>query len=348
MMKRLLALALSAMMVLGLTACGGGSDENKRESAQSVVETAIKSVQNADLTKIQEYWGEAMEEATDVTDTENAAQVEAVLKAMVSKLTYEITSAKEDEAAGTATVSVAFTNVDMSTVLSSFFQEILADALANAMLPEEQQMSEEEAIQKYMDKLVELIGAADAKTVTNTVELALTLDKTTDKWVLTQSDAAVDAMLGGIVSAAESMGDAFGGSSGDSSEQSPTNAMDTEGKLGEYYVKITGYTLSKDYEDKDAIIINYDFTNNSADTTSAMMALNFQLFQDGVELDTAIVSGDDSYDSDAEMKDIKSGVTLSCQAAYVLGNTTSPVEVEVAELFSFTNEQVATTFDLTK
>lgn len=112
-----------------------------------------------------------------------------------------------------------------------------------------------------------------------------------------------------------------------------------EGDLGEYHVRITGYHLAKTYDDKDAVILDYDFTNNGEDAASAMFALSFKLYQNGVELETAIII-DDSYDGDNALKDIKTGVTLSCQCAYELEDTTSPIEVEVSKFISFSKDVV--------
>lgn len=119
----------------------------------------------------------------------------------------------------------------------------------------------------------------------------------------------------------------------------------SEGVLGDYAVKITGYRLAKDYEGKDVIIIQYDFTNNGADAESAMFALTMTAFQDGIQLETAFML-DDSYQGDNSSKDIKPGVTISCESAYELPNTTSPVEFEVSELFSFDSTSVVETFNI--
>lgn len=119
-----------------------------------------------------------------------------------------------------------------------------------------------------------------------------------------------------------------------------------EGTLGDYGVKITGFSLSKDYDGKDAIIINYDFTNNSEEAVAALFALNFKLFQGGVELETAIMV--DDCDLTPEQSEIKKGVTLSCQSAYLLRDTSSPVEIEVSELMSFSDEKIVTEFNITK
>lgn len=118
-----------------------------------------------------------------------------------------------------------------------------------------------------------------------------------------------------------------------------------EGDLAEYHVRVTGYQLIKDYEGKDAIVLDYEFTNNGEEATSALYALYFKLFQNGIQLEHAFVV-DDNYDSENDSKDIKTGVTLACQCAYVLENTISPVEVEITKAFSFSNASVSYVIDL--
>ena len=115
--------------------------------------------------------------------------------------------------------------------------------------------------------------------------------------------------------------------------------------MGKYAVKFTGYTLAKDYQGQDTVIISFDFTNNNEDATSAMVALNIDAYQDGIELESAILTdAPEGYDSESEMKNIKQGATLNCQKAFVLSNTSSPVEVEAEELFSFSSDKVVCTY----
>ena len=123
------------------------------------------------------------------------------------------------------------------------------------------------------------------------------------------------------------------------------SSPDGEGTLGKYAVKFTGYTLAKDYQGQDTVIISFDFTNNNENATSAMVALNIDAYQDGIELESAILTdAPEGYDSESEMKNIKQGATLNCQKAFVLSNTSSPVEVEAEELFSFSSDKVVCTY----
>ncbi|HIT31923.1 MAG TPA: DUF5067 domain-containing protein [Candidatus Enterenecus stercoripullorum] len=118
------------------------------------------------------------------------------------------------------------------------------------------------------------------------------------------------------------------------SEPTAQNAAD----VGDYHVEIKSAALAEDYEGNPALIVTYSWTNNSEDTTSAMVAVSCSAFQDGVSLDTAIIANSDIYDSDSFMTEVRPGTTIDVQAAFVLGNTESPVEVEVGEWLTFDSD----------
>lgn len=107
-----------------------------------------------------------------------------------------------------------------------------------------------------------------------------------------------------------------------------------------YKVSIDNFTLVKDYEGKDAIIVDYTFTNLSEKDTSFMVAVSDKAFQNGVELETAIIMDNKAFDSSASMKDIKKGATLKVQQAFILSDK-SDVTIEVKELFSFNDAKIA-------
>lgn len=118
------------------------------------------------------------------------------------------------------------------------------------------------------------------------------------------------------------------------SPEPETSEMIGSGDLGDSYVEIKSADISTDYEGSPAIIITYSWTNNSDETTSAMVSTSEKAFQDGVELDTALMMSD-NYDSSASMKDVRPGTTIDIQCAFALSNQTSEVEFELSELFSF-------------
>lgn len=104
-----------------------------------------------------------------------------------------------------------------------------------------------------------------------------------------------------------------------------------------YVVTIDGAETSTDYDGNPAIIVTYTFTNNAEEATSFWVALSTEVYQDGVQLEQTYVEG---MDSDAEMKNIKTGASIEVQVAYAL-DSTSEVEVEVYELFDFDHEMLA-------
>ena len=104
-----------------------------------------------------------------------------------------------------------------------------------------------------------------------------------------------------------------------------------EKAASKYVVTIDGSTVTTDYEGKPAIIVDYTFTNNSDDATSFAVACSQKAFQNGVQLETAVVLDDlgNGY-----LAEIKPGATTSARMAYSLADE-SDVTVEVKELISF-------------
>lgn len=122
-----------------------------------------------------------------------------------------------------------------------------------------------------------------------------------------------------------------------------TASVTDEGDLGDYYVKIldaeTGLT---DYEGNPVIGVKYEFTNNGEENMMFSAATNAQAFQDGVQLELAIMD-ETSEEYDNSLKEIKTGITLTCECYYVL-TSESDVEIEVTELISLDDTKLVKTF----
>ncbi len=134
----------------------------------------------------------------------------------------------------------------------------------------------------------------------------------------------------------------------DGATAAPDSNTQVPGMLDNYAVVIDSCRLAKDYEGKDVVIVKYLFTNVSSDTaTSFIVAINDQVYQNGIGLNDAFIMDDNAnYSSDNQMKEIKKGATLDVEVAYELNDTTTPIEVEVAENFSFKDNVVTKTFTL--
>ena len=126
-----------------------------------------------------------------------------------------------------------------------------------------------------------------------------------------------------------------------------TKIQDTEGTVDDYYVKITNYTISKNTDDKDIIIIDLDWTNNSSETTAFIYALYYQAFQNGYELEDLAHYGENEFDYEGyNLKDleIEPGKTKSIRIAYLLENITDEIKFEITD--SDDEEIVKKTFSI--
>lgn len=105
-------------------------------------------------------------------------------------------------------------------------------------------------------------------------------------------------------------------------------AEPSDGTLGSYAVEIKGAKLCKDYEGNNAIMITYSWTNNSEETTSPMGSMMDEAFQDGVQLDAAIVD----FEYNDGLTDVRPGTTIDVDVIYELpGDSTVEFEISAIE-----------------
>lgn len=126
-------------------------------------------------------------------------------------------------------------------------------------------------------------------------------------------------------------------SSSNGGSASAEDAQQVEQVQSDYAVTIDGSTASTDYEGNPVIIVDFTFTNNSDEDTSFAAACYPQAFQNGVQLENAIVTEDlgNGY-----MAELKPGASTSARIAYSLTDQ-SDVTVEVSELVSLDDALLA-------
>lgn len=126
----------------------------------------------------------------------------------------------------------------------------------------------------------------------------------------------------------------------DASVSDSATGPDEAATASDFSVVIGESAQTEDYEGNPALVVTFTFTNNSDDDANFMFAVSPKAFQDGVELESAILLNDD-FDMENALKDVKPGVSLDVQWAYVLDGS-SDVTVEVTELMSFDDTVLAT------
>lgn len=123
-------------------------------------------------------------------------------------------------------------------------------------------------------------------------------------------------------------------------------SLETAGDLGDYHVEITGFELANDYEGKPAIVVGYTYTNNGAESAVPAWSVHAIAYQNGVQLDTAIIGDDSVLDAADQLKEIQTGASIEIKEAYLLSSDTAPVEFEIAELISFDDTKLGETFEI--
>ena len=139
------------------------------------------------------------------------------------------------------------------------------------------------------------------------------------------------------------------GSEGEKTNQGSgvAQADEENSNLGEFQVDIVSCRLAKSYDEKPVVIVKYKFTNNSEKPTAFYTAFDDEVYQNGVGLNGAYVLKENAnYSSDNQTKDIKKGASLDVEVAYELNDTTTDIEVEVKEFFSFDDSTVKKTFSI--
>ena len=126
-----------------------------------------------------------------------------------------------------------------------------------------------------------------------------------------------------------------------------SGSQSAQNNLGDYNVTVKSCRLAKDYQGKGVVIVKYEFTNNSDDKAAFWTTFEDNVYQDGIGLNECIVTDSSAnYSTDNQMKEIKPGATLEVEIAYTLNDSTTPIEVEVSEYFSFDDKVVKKTFDI--
>lgn len=115
------------------------------------------------------------------------------------------------------------------------------------------------------------------------------------------------------------------------------------GKLGDYQVKILDFSRAQDFEGTEVGVVQYEFTNNSDKNQMFSVAIGSKAFQNGVALESAVMTEDGYNDS---IKEIQPGGTITIKEAYKLADQETPVSVEASENFSLGDAKLTKEFSL--
>lgn len=118
----------------------------------------------------------------------------------------------------------------------------------------------------------------------------------------------------------------------DSSSNKESSAQtDNSDSVENKNIKIASWKLSKDYNGKDVLVVEYEWTNTKDDAANFMTTFTDMVYQNGVECNSTVIGCDD-VDTQKQMNDVKPGVTYNVAVGYLLQDNTNATIV-VSELF---------------
>ena len=114
-------------------------------------------------------------------------------------------------------------------------------------------------------------------------------------------------------------------------------------KIGDAQAEYIGYEIAKNSDGKDAIVLSYNYTNNSDHAQMFSFAIFYTIYQGDTELEYCTVYPDDSETGALDNSliiPVDPGKTQKVQITYTLKDLTTPVRIEFTDLLeSNTAEQ---------
>lgn len=189
-MKKIIATALSLIMVLSFAGCG----ETKK--AEEAVANLFEAFKAGDFEKAEEFlYKEGDSEETESDDMFNH---------VFTKIDYKILSSEKIDGE-TVNVTASVTAPDMKVAVGEFFDNALQFALSNAF--SENPISDEELSEEMEKMFVEATDKEDLGTVTN--EVVIKVVKTPEGWKVESDDEFADVITGRMMTAFKELEEAM-------------------------------------------------------------------------------------------------------------------------------------------
>ncbi len=179
-----LILMLSAL-VLGLTACG-----DPTKNAETIVSKELDTLKAFDDNTFKEFFGEDSLSSFGLEGVDEE-QIKTFFKAIVDNLSYTIVSSEKVDDK-TITVKTDITAIKMETVMKKFMEDIVAFGSSK----EAANISQEDAVKKSVELLVNAVTQPNLETITTTVDIKVL--KTDDGWSVQVDKDLLNAIYGGM------------------------------------------------------------------------------------------------------------------------------------------------------
>lgn len=322
-------------LVIVILAAGGAGAYYfiARQQPQKTVETFLADMQKMDFEGMSALLQSSDLSALDDADIRDDAYAE-FFRSINQKMTFKISKNRFNIQNGTANITVRIKYIDGSDIYKETITEFLRQIVSTAFSGEE--LTEEETQQKLAVILQEKAQVVDDKFME--AEITYPVIKTNDGWkIVSLDDETVKIMSANFKNVQDEINNELVGmeqEDGQTTEQPAVSEGDTiDMSNDKFTIHYTKHTITKDFGGAPCLMVYYDYTNNSSDSSSAMVDVNLMAYQNGSALSAAIPETTESA-IDMFMAEIEPGKTVNVCQAFSLSDE-SDVTLQAGEAFSF-------------
>lgn len=322
------------LVVLILAVAGGaGYYFWERQKPVNTLKTFLGDVQNMNFDGMKAQLQSNDMSALDNADITNNAY-KAFFQNVNKKMTFDIKKTDFSITNGTANITARIKYIDGSDIYKETITEFLKQIVSTAFSG--QQLTEEQTQQKLASLLEEKAGTVTDKFAET--DITYPLIKAGGQWKIVSLDAeTVRLMSANFTNVQDEINQSLKEMENSDAQtpEAPTAAADgtidmTNDKFTIHYKQ---HRIANDFSGAPCLLVYYDYSNNGASASSAMVDVNLQAFQNGQVLTAAIPEANDDA-VDQFMAEVQPGQAVTvCQAFSLIDE--SDVTLQAGEAFSF-------------
>lgn len=339
--KKKTKLRLLLILLILILGAGGGFAYyyfSERSHAEKSVEQFLSGVQKMDFSLMEKHLQSQDLSALDAVDLRNAVYMD-FFRELNQQMSFEISENKFNLSGQTAKVTAHIKYVDGSEIYQEAISEFLRQMVSSAF--SEESMTSDQAHEKLASIMKE--KAAGAKYKFAETDITYPVIKAGSEWKITSlDDHTVKVMSANFQSVAKELEKSLSESTQENTVDavpapSDTDTIDME--TDKFTIHYTQHRVGKDFAGKPCLLVYYDYTNNGSASSSAMVDVNIQAYQNGKVCDASIPETNDTA-VDNFMKEIEPGKTVNVCQVFSLSDE-SDVTLKASETFTFNDGKTA-------
>lgn len=322
------------LVILILAVAGGtGYYFMERQKPINTVKTFLSNVQNMNFEGMKSLLQSNDMSSLDNADITNEAY-KAFFQSMNQKMTFDIQKTEFNLTTGTANITARIKYIDGSDIYKETITEFLKQIVSTAFSGEE--LTEEQTQQKLASLLEENAGTVENKYTES--DITYPLIKAGGQWKIVSLDSeTVRLMSANFTNVQDEINQSLVEMEKNDSQTQETPAAAADGTIDitndKFTIHYKQHRVAKDFSGAPCLLVYYDYSNNGTSSSSAMVDVNLQAFQNGNVLTAAIPESDDKA-IDQFMTEVQPGQAVTvCQAFSLIDE--SDVTLQAGEAFSF-------------